>query len=175
MGPGIFPEIDYGDEDALLHAEHLIDSLFSSGLKEIAGIYRLASRIKNSYDRLEPFFTRFTGPVCARCVTGCCVNRHGFPDYEDMVIFRALRVRRQGFDPTLPDQEPCQYLEKRGCRLERYQRSYRCTWYFCDRVLNRFEKEQLEEYRKFRACCQELASERQHLLTCFGRMIGWRF
>jgi hypothetical protein len=161
--------------EAYRRAEQEIGRLFrmiheGRGMK--VGLLDLKARaIKASFLALDPILTRFTGPVCASCPTGCCVNRHGFPDYEDLVVFRALGVERADFDPTLPDQDLCQYLGARGCMLKRYQRSYRCTWFFCDGLLDDFEARDPEAFQVFEEGCSRLAEARNSFLRAYQALI----
>ncbi len=45
------------------------------------------------------------------------------------------------------DTAPCRYLGPRGCTLERYERPYRCTWYFCPQLLQALASAEPREYR----------------------------
>lgn len=66
--------------------------------------------------------------------------------------------------PDRPDTEPCRFLEKNGCFLPRYRRPFRCTWYFCDRLLESMQKDKAREYRAFVSAFQRLQDIRLRLL-----------
>ena len=51
--------------------------------------------------------------------------------------------------PKEDDTEPCRHLGPRGCGLPRWQRPYRCTWYFCDALLQRMPSCDPRGYRAF--------------------------
>lgn len=170
-----FPELEYGDMEAYRQAEQRIDQLYlKMHCRPGPGVLALdlmAEAVKRRYLALDPILARFTGPVCARCATGCCVNRHGFPDYEDLVLFRALGVDRAQFDPTLPDQDLCQYLGEKGCILQRFERSYRCTWFFCDELLDDFEIRKPKAFLLFEEGCTRLARSRNRFLDAYRLLV----
>jgi hypothetical protein len=62
------------------------------------------------------------------------------------------------------DTEPCRYLPSKGCSLPRWQRPYRCTWYFCQTLLEEMPGESAGEYRKFITALRRLQSCRQRLI-----------
>ncbi|MBI4685995.1 MAG: hypothetical protein HY755_12490 [Nitrospirae bacterium] len=62
------------------------------------------------------------------------------------------------------DTDPCRFLLQHGCSLPRYKRPFRCTWFFCERLLASMDKDKPKEYRAFIAAFENLQRLRQKLL-----------
>ncbi len=164
-----FPELVFGNEEVYLDAQREIADFFCHHQGPLYDIVEAATGIRQIYISLQHFFDAFTGPICRMCPEPCCVNRHGFPDFEDLVVFQAMGTRAPVFDCSSNDTGPCQFLSPAGCVLPRYRRSYRCTWYFCDFCMDRFEQKDAEEFRKFESTMSQLARDRNRLLKQFER------
>jgi len=77
----------------------------------------------------------YTGEVCPRCTDRCCKQRHGTFTPLDQAYVNALGKDVPRHDPARPIDGPCQFLSERGCTKPRWQRAWKCTWYFCDALL----------------------------------------
>ena len=164
-----FPELIFGSDKAYLNTRIEIADFFLEHKRQLSDIMLAGSRIRNIYKRLEPFFDNFTGPICGKCPDPCCVNRHGFPDFEDLVLFQAMGTRPPDFNCMVNNTETCQFLSPGGCILPRHGRSYRCTWYFCDSCMDEFHNKQRAEYEKFKALMKRLSKKRILLLERFEK------
>ncbi len=166
------PELEYGDKKAYRNACSMIDTIFTSSLSDTRRLYELGSAIRIRFNELEPLLDRYTSGICAACHTGCCVNRHGFPDFEDLLVFKSLGLERVEFDSTLSEHGLCQFLGEKGCMLSRVQRSYRCTWFFCDDLLDRFELKHPRAFLDFCHRCGTLSRARNELLSWFRSLLA---
>jgi len=164
-----FPEVIFGNHEAYLHVQEEIADFFSGHEEGLSAAVSAGRHIRAAYKGLEHFFTDFTGPVCMKCQNPCCVNRHGFPDYEDIVVFNAMGIKPPNFNCSTVDTEPCQFLSETGCILPRFRRSYRCTWYFCDYCMDKFQAQEETEFKKFEILMQDLSRNRIILLEQFER------
>ncbi len=127
---------------------------------------RFAHEIKEAYEALSPMIESYTSSLCPGCKQVCCIDRHGSHEQADIKFIRLLDSDPVPWEPPLcDDKKPCRYLDKRGCVLERWQRPYRCTWYFCEPLL---EKMRQADSRRYRRVLEAL--ERLGLLR--GRLIG---
>ncbi len=161
------PELVYGDEKAFKDARTLLDEIFCSTSPYIKQLCQLGETVKQAIQGLEPILSQFTEPICAECPTGCCVNSHAFPDFEDLIFFKSIGLPWQYYDMTRPEHGTCQFLSHSGCKLLRIQRSYRCTWYFCDSLLFKFEKNNRRDFHIFNAKSSSLAIKRNGLVNYF--------
>ncbi len=123
----------------------------------------LARLMKGSFESLSPFIERHTNRVCPHCAKVCCANRHGTPEEEDFTFYRALGIEAK---PALgaPD-KICSLLGGAGCALPRWQRPFRCTWYFCQPLLDSMRRDGGRPYRAFVAELARLVGLRNELIS----------
>ncbi|MDA8325288.1 MAG: hypothetical protein M0033_03625 [Nitrospiraceae bacterium] len=123
----------------------------------------LALQMAESFRKLTPFIERHTGMVCPHCPKICCANKHGTPEEDDFIFYRALGMAAKPADGA-PD-EVCSLLGSRGCELPRWQRPFRCTWYFCLPLLESMRGDSGRQYRAFVAGLARLVELRNRLIT----------
>ncbi|NPA94069.1 MAG: hypothetical protein GXO58_01430 [Thermodesulfobacteria bacterium] len=162
-----FPEVEFGSRASMESALRKIRRAMKCDREAARALLVISSKMEGIYSELEPYFRDYIEPFCKNCPTPCCVNRHGFPDFEDLIFLNACGRNLNEFDFACADTDMCQYLGSNGCRLARCARSYRCTWYFCDEVLDRFESEHSASFMKFDELMHKLASERAKLIKKF--------
>lgn len=109
----------------------------------------LAEEMKEAYDAVSPFIEKHTVRVCPTCEKVCCIDRHGTHEGEDLAFLHALGAGPPPNAPKAEDTEPCRHLTSTGCLLPRWQRPFRCTWYFCSPLLEEMPRENPREYREF--------------------------
>jgi len=165
-----FPELLFEDEKAYRSACCQIITFFKKHHGQLSDICAIGREIEGCYRCLEPFFRNYTEGVCHLCPTPCCVNRHGFPDFEDLILFQAMGIRIPRYNFHVIDTDICQFLTPAGCILPRCSRSYRCTWYFCDYVLDKFEHSHTRMFGKFDSAISSLGEKRCVLLMQFKNM-----
>lgn len=123
---------------------------------------RLALEIREAYGALSPMIESYTSSVCPDCRQVCCIDRHATHDLADLEFIRlADSDAIPGEPPRSDDKKPCRYLGGRGCVLERWRRPYRCTWYFCEPLLERMRQDDSRRYRKVLEALEQL-----------GRLLG---
>ena len=162
-----FPEVIFGSRSSLESATRIIKQIMRRDRKMACSAMHLSHELRKTYLVLEPYFIKYTESICRQCEHPCCVNRHGFPDFEDLIILCAMGEHVHGFDFSAKDTGLCQFLGKNGCVLERCCRSYRCTWYFCDEVFDRFEARDKAAFDRFTSFIQRLARQRAEIVMLF--------
>jgi hypothetical protein len=133
-------------ETYILVTLHLED-IFRTENNELRRIKELARNIEDGIEKLSPFIQQTTASVCPRCTDVCCISKHGYYDYDDLVYISALGLKLPPYDFGRKDSDPCQFLSGRGCSLKRTMRPSGCNWYFCENLLE--EMEQKPGYRAF--------------------------
>lgn len=113
----------------------------------------LAEKMRVAYEEVSPFIELHTSRVCPSCAKVCCIDRHGTHELEDLEFLAALAESAPPMPPPIPplkqDTLPCRQLGERGCTLKRWQRPYRCTWYFCTALLEEMPSDDPRGYRGF--------------------------
>lgn len=124
---------------------------------------KIQADFKKAFDAVSPYIQRHTAKVCPSCSKVCCINKHGNYDEVDMVFIRALGLESE-HKTEIPDAAPCRFLKEDGCSLPRYKRPFRCTWYFCERLLESMRADSAKEYKSFISVLQNLQGLRRKLL-----------
>ena len=123
----------------------------------------IASELKEILEAVSPFIEKHTALICPLCKRVCCINKHGRHTKEDICFFRALGLEEPSIDRYGKDSDPCGYLAANGCSLHRWERPFRCTWFFCDPLLQSM-KDNCKEYREFVNSLNMLILARQELI-----------
>ncbi|MEW6601082.1 MAG: hypothetical protein AB1499_08935 [Nitrospirota bacterium] len=131
----------------------------------------LADEVMQAFKMVSPFIEKHTSIVCPECRKVCCIDKHGRYDKYDLIFINALGVRRRHDPPDRDESEPCRFLNEKGCSLDRWERPFRCTQFFCDALLKSLENDNAKLYRAFVEYLQHLVSVRQRLLEQCGHCI----
>jgi hypothetical protein len=135
---------DYNCRDPIAFEKMMLflEKTFSTRGHELNNVVRLASKIRDGIEKMDPLIQQANQIVCPACKNVCCISKHGYYNREDLIYLSAL-----GLPPPLVifgrnDGDPCQYLLENGCSIERWRRPSGCTWYFCDSLLDYMEPQQ---------------------------------
>ncbi len=130
----------------------------------------LARLMAESFERLSPYIERHTAEVCPGCKKVCCANKHGTPEREDYLFYLALGAQAKPASGAAD--EVCSLLEVSGCALPRWRRPFRCTWYFCEPLLDSMRLGNGRQYRLFVAELARLVELRAMLIDFFPSAPG---
>jgi hypothetical protein len=123
-----------------------------------------AREAKAAYEEVSSFLERHTSALCPSCENVCCIDRHCSYGKDDRLFLRALGNRPPDDEPRVKDTDPCRFLTPLGCRLPRWRRPFRCTWYFCGRLLEAMPEGKPRQYREFIKALNRLITLRQEVL-----------
>ncbi len=123
----------------------------------------IALKIKECFEELSPLIEYFTSEVCPSCQNVCCRHKHSLYDEEDRLFLQALSVEAE--NNYSPDPEgPCEFLKETGCVRQRWERPFRCTWYFCDALLQHMPEASAKRYRAMVSILNKIIELRKRLL-----------
>ncbi len=125
---------------------------------------KLAEELKETFIVLSPFIEKHASVVCPDCEDVCCKDKHGRYDKYDIAFLTALGEYVPQDTIEREEAGPCRYMSDTGCSLERWIRPYRCTFFFCNQLMNSMENDNAKMYRAFRSYLEHLVSVRQKLL-----------
>ena len=107
---------------------------------EIAGSRRQAQRIKHQFELTFPIMDRLCLGTCPTCTTVCCNRAWVWADFKDLLFFHLADVPLPEHQLLSRQGDHCRYGGPDGCRLDRLQRPFVCSWYLCPaqtRILNK--------------------------------------
>jgi hypothetical protein len=130
---------DGWDENSYRSVVQALNEVFRVHEQEMQGVKQLARQIHHGVREISPFIECLTSSVCPSCTDVCCINKHGYHNFEDLIYMHALNLT-----PPLPDfrrkeSDPCAFLTPTGCIMERFVRPSGCNWYFCDSLFDAME------------------------------------
>ncbi len=161
------PYLNYKDPEEFWATIEDIKRLFFQHSQAIKPIFEMGERLKDSFMLFDPLLQELTQLTCPYCGNPCCAQRHGIPEYADIVMFLSMREEILDYDLTRDPSGECAFISEKGCILPRYRRPYRCTWYFCDPMLLEVERGPSKRYKEFIRHVKTLAEERRNLLEFF--------
>ncbi len=132
-----------------------MEQLFNKQNDEIAYIKKLSVKIKKGIQDIDYFIQSATDNVCPDCKNVCCISKHGRFNLEDLIYLHAIEAKIPEVDFSKNDSEPCHFLNKNGCSLNRVFRPSGCNWYFCDSLFDVMEP--AINYREFDDKLKEIA------------------
>jgi hypothetical protein len=114
-----------------------------------------AGTIRTAIEKINPFIQQATETICPKCREVCCISKHGYYSFEDLVYMHALGLQAPQHESGRADSDPCQFLSEKGCSMDRAARPSGCNWYFCGALLDHME--QMPGYREFDDALNEVA------------------
>jgi hypothetical protein len=144
------------------------------------GAAEKAARVVEMLNEASVFIEENTRVVCPRCVSVCCINRHGRHEADDILYLRAagltpvLSVDGDDAGDRIPIDEaaPCVRLCREGCTLPRAERPFRCNWYFCTPLLEHMSGGPQRPYRAFIELLGRLVALRGEMLDEYRRLLA---
>jgi hypothetical protein len=119
-----------------------------------------ADSLKNLLIELSPLIERYTAEACPGCADVCCKQKRAMMDKVDRLYATSLGLPLPVLDNTRSPEGPCQFMGPQGCRTERWLRPWRCTWYFCDPLLEALNRGPQKTARKIAALIQAIVDIR---------------
>lgn len=123
----------------------------------------LGLQMQQAYNDVSAFIELHTSRVCPGCQKVCCIDRHGTHEIEDLAFIQSIGETPSPTEPLDDDTLPCRQLGEMGCGLKRWERPFRCTWYFCQALLDEMPEENPREYRVFIEKLRQLQQLRQQI------------
>ncbi len=134
---------------------------------ESSKLFSNAMLLKNALETLDVFMKSHTAEVCPHCCNVCCINRHSYYDYEDLIYIQALGLNPPAHKENVRDTDCCQFLSAAGCTIERSLRPFRCNWYFCGALLKSMQDGAAKPYRQFIKEFQEVIELKKTVVDTF--------
>jgi len=141
------PDPDCRDQDVYLQTIFSMKKFFQINSADLEKVRIFAGKIKEGIKKINSFVQQGTSKVCPGCRDVCCISKHGYYNFEDLVYLHALALNPPDLQFGRDDSSPCQFLTPDGCSLERPFRPSGCNWYVCEALFDVMEK--MPEYHQF--------------------------
>jgi len=121
-------------------------------------------KLRALFEEVSPLIEDYTSKVCPSCKDVCCKQRHAYYDGEDRIYISALGLSFPEYSER-DLEEPCEFLSSDGCSRPRWQRPFRCTWYFCGPLLRHMHEGPARPYRRLVGLLKEIVELKGRLLS----------
>lgn len=145
-----------------------LGEIFRNSGDSFQQVKEAARRARAGIEKITPFIQQATGTVCPKCDDVCCISKHGYYNFEDLVYMHALGLEAPQHDTGRADSDPCQFLSEKGCNMDRTVRPSGCNWYFCSALLDHMEE--MQGYREFDDALKEVAQLWMNMMEEFTRI-----
>lgn len=110
----------------------------------LAESHRQAHQVHRLLESIFPFMDRLCRRTCPDCTNVCCQRAWVWAEFKDLLFLHLASIAVP--DQQLLDQQGghCRYKTPDGCRLDRIQRPFVCTWYLCPAQTQRLRNEPAE-------------------------------
>ncbi len=132
---GPYTKMEFSSFDAFIEKYRELRSFLAARPQTALQLTSLGTRYKEILEQIDPLIQGLTAKSCPYCGVVCCAQKFGLPNSSDMVTFLAMNVNGHVYDFQKDPRSMCQFMGEKGCILPRYQRPFRCTFYFCDPLL----------------------------------------
>lgn len=123
----------------------------------------IARQLRELLTWLSPLIEEYTNRVCPGCADVCCKQKHGMLLAKDIAYLAALGVETIPHDPFWSPDALCRFLGPAGCSRERWQRAWKCTWYFCDPLIKAMDEGPQSKSRRISEMVQRAMELREKL------------
>ena len=166
--------LSWHDKEKWDSAVHLIEQFFIDRPGDVAPVMEKAVTARGLIDGIDSFMQQSTAEVCPHCEKVCCMNRHGYYDYEDVIYIHALGLKPPAYNKDIHDTAPCQFISEYGCTIERSLRPNRCNWFFCNTLISHMENGHAKSYREFLDSYNDAIEKRKEMLDGFFKVLSGR-
>jgi len=134
--------------------------------RAMADARHAAGEIRDRFTSIFPIMDRLCRSTCPVCLDICCRHACVWIDFKDLLFLHLAAIPVP--DRQLIDHrgERCRYGTPDGCRLDRLQRPYVCTWYLCPAQSAQLKKEPMA-LKQVTSSLQEIKKLRQYMENAF--------
>jgi hypothetical protein len=130
------PYPPWGTKELWSEANSTLHYIIENHHKELQKARDIAERLHVEYQLLFPAMENLSATTCPQCKNPCCLHAKPYFDFRDL-IYLHLRSEQVPEMQTIADTtDQCRYITHAGCRLNRLQRPWICTWYICPSQLS---------------------------------------
>lgn len=99
--------------------------------RQLTAARRLAQTLRDRLTALFPLMDDLCARTCPACTDVCCERAWVWADFRDLLFLHLAAIPVPEAQLRSGRGERCRYAGPRGCRLDRLQRPFVCTWYLC--------------------------------------------
>ena len=136
----------------------------------LAESHRQAHRMRRRLESIFPLMDRLCRGTCTDCRDICCQRAWVWADFKDLLFLHLDGIPVPHRQLLGRQGDHCRYASPDGCRLDRLQRPFVCTWYLCPAQTQRLRKEPME-MQMIQQTLHDIKGFRQQMEMSFIRAV----
>ncbi len=128
----------------------------------LAAAFESASRLRRQLMSIFPLMDGLCRQSCPDCTAICCQHAWVWADFKDLLFYHLADIPVPVQQLLERRGEHCRYASPEGCRLDRLQRPFVCTWYICPAQTRLLSKQPAEQAR-LSAMLEQIKNERRRM------------
>ena len=135
----VFSTVPWNTPDLWQAANESLSAAIVQNQPAMADLICRAHAIQRLYEALFPPMDGICRRTCPTCKDRCCRRAWVWADFKDLLFFHLVGIHPPKRQLLHQKGDRCRYASADGCRLNRIQRPFVCTWYLCPaqtRILN---------------------------------------
>ena len=161
-----FPSVPWNTLDLWREANACLATTMLRNVSSMADLLSLTGRIRQQLEALFPIMDELCRVTCPNCTDSCCQRAWVWADFKDLLFFHLADIAIPSQQLLSQQGDDCHYASAEGCRLERIQRPFVCTWYLCPDQ-SACLKKQPEKMLVVSDALQEIKTLRKKMETAF--------
>ncbi|WP_319522008.1 hypothetical protein [uncultured Desulfosarcina sp.] len=137
----------------------------------LADCRRQARQTRRLLDSLFPLMEDLCRRTCPACTDICCQRAWVWADFRDLLFFHLDGISVPERQLVSRQGDHCRYAGPAGCRLDRLQRPFVCTWYICP-AQTRLLDNRPKEKRHLTSALEQIKALRKQMESAFIRVVG---
>ncbi|GAB6909368.1 conserved hypothetical protein [Desulfosarcina cetonica] len=98
---------------------------------DMAAAIQTAGKIRMRLESIFPCMDALCRHTCPTCTDNCCQRAWVWADFKDLLFYHLAGITPPEAQLLGGRGEHCRYAGPFGCRLDRFQRPFVCSWYLC--------------------------------------------
>lgn len=132
---------------------------------------RQARQTRRLLESLFPLMEKLCRRTCPDCTDICCQRAWVWADFRDLLFFHLAGIPAPEQQLVCRQGDHCRNVGPSGCRLERLQRPFVCTWYICP-AQTRLLDNRPEEKRHLTSALEQIKTLRKRTESTFIRIVS---
>lgn len=131
---------------------------------------RQAHRTQQLLQRIAAPMDNLCRRTCPDCTNICCQRAWVWVDFKDLLFFHLADIAPPERQLLNRQGDHCRYVGASGCRLDRIQRPFVCTWYLCPAQTRLLGYKRAEKQR-LSTTLQQIKDCRRQMESAFIRAV----
>lgn len=136
----------------------------------LADCRRQARQARRLLESLFPLMDALCRRTCPDCTNICCRRAWVWVDFRDLLFFHLAGIPVPDRQLVSERGDHCRYAGSAGCRLDRLQRPFVCTWYICP-AQTRLLDNRSKEKRGLSSALEQIKNLRKKMESAFIRVV----